>query len=262
MSDVDNLLASRSLRLAVVGDGRMGRALVAALPGAVGPLGRGFDGDGFDAVWLAVPDAQIAIAAAAVSPGPMVGHCSGALGLDVLAPHEAFGVHPLMTVTQAGAVFEGAGAAVAGNTPAALEFAHRLAADLGLHAVEISDADRAAYHAAASVASNFLVTLEDAAETLLRTTGTDRQLLVPLVRAAVENWAALGGPQALTGPIARGDEATVARQRAAIEDRTPELLALFDVLCDATRALATRHTPNNQTILRAGRLLGPGGRTS
>ena len=232
--------ATGTTSLAVVGDGRMGRALVAALPGAAGRFGRGFDGSGFDAVLLAVPDSQIAVAAAAVLPGRMVGHCSGALGLDVLAPHEAFGLHPLMTVTQAGATFEGAGAAVAGSTADALAFAHTLAAELGMHAVEIADTDRAAYHAAASVASNFLVTLEDAAETLLRTTGADRQLLVPLVRAAVENWAALGGPQALTGPIARGDEATVARQRAAIEERTPELLTLFDALADATRALATR----------------------
>ena len=221
----------------------MGRALVAALPGTAGPFGRGFDGDGFDAVLLAVPDSQIAVAAAAVAPGPMVGHCSGALGLEVLAPHEAFGLHPLMTVTRAGATFAGAGAAVAGSTPAALAFAHHLAAELGLHAVEIAGADRAAYHAAASVASNFLVTLEDAAETLLRTTGADRQLLVPLVRAAVENWAALGGPKALTGPIARGDEATVAGQRAAIADRTPEFLELFDAMCKATRTLAARHAP-------------------
>ena len=220
----------------------MGRALVAALPGTAGPFGRGFDGDGFDAVLLAVPDSQIAVAAAAVAPGPMVGHCSGALGLEVLAPHEAFGLHPLMTVTRAGATFAGAGAAVAGSTPAALAFAHHLAAELGLHAVEIAGADRAAYHAAASVASNFLVTLEDAAETLLRTTGADRQLLVPLVRAAVENWAALGGPKALTGPIARGDEATVARQRAAIADRTPEFLELFDAMCKATRTLAAQNT--------------------
>ena len=243
MSDSTGPVITRSLGLAVVGDGRMGRALVAALPGAAGPFGRGFDGDGFDAVLLAVPDGQITIAAAAVTQGPMVGHCSGALGLEVLVPHEAFGLHPLMTVTKSGASFVGAGAAVAGNTPAALAFAHELAAELGMHAVEIADADRAAYHAAASIASNFLVTLEDAAETLLRTTGADRRLLAPLVRAAVENWASLGGPAALTGPIARGDEATVARQRAAIADRTPELLAVFDTMCDATRALAARNTP-------------------
>ena len=58
------------------------------------------------------------------------------------------------------------------------------------------------------------------------------------MRAAVDTWAALGGEQALTGPIVRGDEATVARQRAAVLERTPELAPLFDALADATRALA------------------------
>ena len=58
--------------------------------------------------------------------------------------------------------------------------------------VEIADDDRAAYHAAASIASNFLVTLEAAAERVAATAGVDRELLVPLVRATVENWAADG----------------------------------------------------------------------
>jgi len=112
-----------------------------------------------------------------------------------------------MTVTAHAAVFSGAGAAVAGNTAHALWIARSLAATLGLQPVHIRDEDRAAYHAAASIAANFLVTLEDAAETLLATAGADRSMLVPLVRAAVENWAALGGPAALTGPVACGDEA-------------------------------------------------------
>ena len=227
-------------RCAVVGDGRMGNALVQASERFEGPFGRGFDGDGYSAVLLAVPDAHITEAAGAVLPGRLVGHCSGACGLAPLRPHEAFGLHPLMTVTKSGASFAGAGAAVAGSTPPALKFAHSLAAELGMTAVEILDEHRAAYHAAASIASNFLITLEDAAELLLSTTGADRSILVPLVRAAVENWATLGGPAALTGPIARGDNATVARQRGAVAARTPELLALFDAFAERTRALAER----------------------
>jgi predicted short-subunit dehydrogenase-like oxidoreductase (DUF2520 family) len=213
-----------------------------------GPFGRGFDGqlpDGTDAtvVVLAVPDGEIARAAASLRRGPLVGHTAGSLGLEVLAPHERrFALHPLMTVPATGADFRGAGAAVAGSTPEALAFATAAAHALGMQPFEIADADRAAYHASASIASNFLVTLEDAAETLLATTGADRRLLVPLVRAALENWAAHGGPAALTGPIARGDEATVARQRAAVAERTPELLDLFDAMCRATRALAGRRT--------------------
>lgn len=229
---------TRPGRLAVVGAGRLGRAIAAVLPNADGPFGRGFDGDGYELVLLTVPDSEIDNAAAAIEPGRLVGHCAGALGLDVLAPHEAFGLHPLMTVTRDGAVFAGAGAAVAGSTPRALETARTLARLLGMRAVEIRDADRGAYHAAASIASNFLVTLEDAAERLLATTGAPRSILVPLVRAAVENWATLGGHDALTGPIARGDEATVGRQRAAVADRMPELLELFDAMAARARALA------------------------
>ncbi len=231
-------------RVAVVGRGRLGTALTAALADAGyavdGPLGRGADGAGDDAVLLCVPDQEIANAAAAIRPGPPVGHCSGATGLEPLAPHEAFSLHPLMTVTRHGATFTGAGAAVAGTTPRALGLATRLATDLGMDPVEIADADRAAYHAAASIASNFLVTLEAAAERLASEVGVERRLLVPLVRATVENWAALGGRQALTGPIARGDQATVDRQRAAIEDRTPELLNLFEALVEATRRACGR----------------------
>lgn len=234
------LSTSARPRLAIVGAGRMGTALVHALDDVEGPFGRGFDGAGFDAVLLAVPDREIATAAAAVRPGPLVGHCAGAWGLDLLAPHEAFALHPLMTVTRAGAVLEGCTAAIAGSSPRALELARRLADELGMQSFEIADADRAAYHASASIASNFLVTLEDAAETLLATTGTDRRVLVPLVRAALENWAELGGPAAITGPIARGDEAGVARQRDAIAERTPALLPLFDAMTERTRDLARR----------------------
>jgi predicted short-subunit dehydrogenase-like oxidoreductase (DUF2520 family) len=230
--------------IAIIGAGRLGTALAAALRAAgyavLGPLGRGADGAGATTVLLCVPDGEIAAAAAAVTAGPLVGHCSGATGLAPLAPHEAFSLHPLMTVpVDAPAdVLRGAGAAIDGATPRALAAAEALAAALGLHATRVEDDDRAAYHAAASIASNFLVTLEGAAERLAATAGVDRALLAPLVRAAVENWAAQGAERALTGPIARGDEETVARQREAVAERTPDLLPMFDALVDATRQVA------------------------
>ena len=88
--------------IAIVGAGRLGSALSAALDAAgyavLGPLARGADARGATAVLLCVPDGEIAAAAAAVAPGPLVGHCSGATGLEPLAPHEAFSLHPLMTV--------------------------------------------------------------------------------------------------------------------------------------------------------------------
>jgi predicted short-subunit dehydrogenase-like oxidoreductase (DUF2520 family) len=249
MRELERDLPSASARskVAIVGAGRLGRALAAALREAgysvEGPLGRSATAGDVDAVLLCVPDQEIAAAAAALpagapSPRPLVGHCSGATGLAPLAPHEAFSLHPLMTVTAQGARFRGAGAAVAGTSERALAVARELAGALGMRAVEIEEGDRVAYHAAASMASNFLVTLEAAAERVAATAGVDRALLAPLVRATVENWAALGPERALTGPVARGDEETVARQREALAGRTPELLELYDALADATRELA------------------------
>ncbi len=232
-------------RVAIIGRGRAGTSLAAAFAAAGvavdGPLGRGADGHGADAVLLCVPDAEIGAAAAAVKPGPPVGHCSGATGLDVLAPHPRFSLHPLMTFTgdDRPQRLTGAGAAVAGSTPQTLAVARSLAAALGLRAIEVAPEDRVAYHAAASLASNFLVTLEAAAERLGATAGVERSLLVPLVRATVENWERLGPERALTGPVARGDDETVQRQRTAVAERTPDLIGLFDALVEATRALAT-----------------------
>lgn len=234
-------------RLAVVGAGRLGRAITAAIPGTAGPFGRGFDGTDtagvpYDVVLLCVPDREIAHAAAAVRRGPYVGHCSGIAGLHVLAPHRAFSLHPLMTVTgdEPASPFPGAGCAIAGSTPDAHDVAEALAHRLHMTPTTVADDDRAVYHAAASVAANFLVTVEAAAERLAGHAGLTRASLAPLVRAAVDNWAAQGAERALTGPIARGDEDTVRRQRAAVAVREPGLLPLFDALADATRELAPK----------------------
>jgi len=232
-------------RVAIVGAGRMGSALAAAVGEAgftvEGPLRRGESPSACaDAVLLCVPDAQIEAAAAALAQvdGRFVGHVSAATTLDALAPHDAFSLHPLMTVTREGASFEDVTAAVAGVTPQASQYAEQLAQALGMRPVQIADADRAAYHAAACIASNFLVTLEGVAERLARTAGLEREPLVALVQATVANWSQLGAERALTGPIARGDEATIARQRAAIAERLPDDLDLFDTLTAATRRLA------------------------
>ena len=230
--------------IAIVGAGRMGRALAAAMIGAelrlIGPVGRGESAKLRDAdiVLLCVPDAAIAEAARRIDPGPLVGHCSGASTLAPLAPHEAFSMHPLMTVAGDAVVsFAGAGCAIAGSTERAGDVASSLARRLRMRPFQVADADRDIYHAAASMASNFLVTIEGAAERLGVLAGVDRELLVPLVRAAVENWARLGARRALTGPIARGDHETAARQRSAVASRSPELIDLWDALSSATRTL-------------------------
>jgi predicted short-subunit dehydrogenase-like oxidoreductase (DUF2520 family) len=189
-------------------------------------------------VLLAVPDAEIGAAAALIAPDRVVGHFSGATTLEPLAPHEALSIHPLTTVTGATS-FEGVPAALAGSTARALATAHALADALGMRSFDVADADRPAYHGAASIASNFLVTLESFAEELAATAGVPREALAPLVRATVENWEAHGAA-ALTGPIARGDNDTVARQRAAVHERLPARAALFDALVAATEDLRTR----------------------
>jgi predicted short-subunit dehydrogenase-like oxidoreductase (DUF2520 family) len=249
---------SATPRVGVVGHGRLGTALAAGLREAGqpvdGPAGRGEVPAG-EAILLCVPDAEIPSAAATVAgAASLVGHTSGATPLSALAPAERagaalFGLHPLQTVTRedaarSGALFAGAGCAIAGSTPEAVAVAEALARSLGMTPFEIDDAGRAAYHAAASIASNFLVTLQAAAEEVAAGAGLApedaRALLAPLVRRTLENHAALGPERALTGPVARGDEGTVAAQRAAVEDAAPHLLPLFDELVARTRALAER----------------------
>ncbi|MFL5608962.1 MAG: DUF2520 domain-containing protein [Gemmatimonadaceae bacterium] len=226
----------------VVGRGRMGEALVSALDAAGaavrGPFGRGADGEEAAVVLLCVPDREIATASAAIVPGPLVGHVSASSSLDLLAPHERFALHPLMSAVGAGTSFAGATCAIDGSTPRALATARALAERLEMRPRVVAESDRALYHAAASAASNFLVTLEGMAEQLADRVGIGRDSLVPLVRATVDNWAALGARGALTGPIARGDEETAERQRAAVASAAPELLALWDALAAATRRLA------------------------
>ena len=226
-------------RLAIVGPGRVGNALARAFREAglevEGPLRRG-EHPAADVVLLCVPDAEIAAAAAGLDVR-FVGHVSGATPLDCVD----FGMHPLQTVTGPETDFAGCGCAIAGSTPEALELARRLALAVRMEPFEIDDSARAAYHAAASIASNYLVTLEWMAERVAAAAGIEsehaRRMLAPLVRRTVDNWAERGPAETLTGPIARGDELTVQRQRRAIAAAAPDLLTAFDALADATRAL-------------------------
>lgn len=220
----------------------MGTALASALSAAGvevrGPLGRGETGAGAAIVLLCVPDREIAAAAAAIEHGPLVGHVSASAPLDLLAPHERFSLHPLLSVVGPGASFHGAYCAIDGSTPAAIDAARALAGRLGMQVKLVPAAQRALYHAAASAASNFLITVEGMAERLAKLVGLERAALVPLVRATVENWARQGARAALTGPIARGDLVTAARQRDAVAEAAPDLLPIWDALASETRELA------------------------
>ncbi len=240
--------------LVVVGPGRAGTAIARAAR-AAGLEARTAGRDdarvaaaGAELVLLCVPDGEIAAAAgvarAATPPPRFLGHSSGAVGLDALglpaAETRTFGLHPLQTLPDGEADLAGAGCAVSGSDGEALELARALAQRLGMRPFAVAEEQRAAYHAAASMASNFLVTLEERAAGLLDATGIEdgRELLAPLVLRTAANWASHGGG-ALTGPIARGDEATVARHREALATAAPRLLALYDELAAQTRELAT-----------------------
>ncbi|MEU1973046.1 Rossmann-like and DUF2520 domain-containing protein [Microbacterium sp. NPDC019599] len=235
--------------VSVVGAGRLGRVMARALRAAgfavSGPTGRGEPVEPADVVLLCVPDDAIPAAAAELAgTGRLLGHTSGATPLAGLPVD--FSLHPLQTFVgdEGPAAFEGIGCAVAGRDAVATDAALTLATALGAHPFVVADAQRAAYHAAASIAANYLVTLEAAAERIAGAAGLSpadaRELLAPLVRRTVENWAALGPEAALTGPIARGDDETVARQRAAVADAAPDILPLFDLLTEHTRVLAAR----------------------
>lgn len=252
--------AHGSSAVGVVGAGRLGTAIAAALRQAgyrvEGPLRRGQSATA-EVVLLCVPDAQITAACASAlrSEPEFVGHTSGAATLAALAPARAagaqvFSMHPLQTFSgEANPSFDAVPCAIAGSSQAACTLACELAQRLGMECFTVPEKRRALYHAAAAVASNFLITIESLAEQLAAGTGLDheqaRRLLGPLVRSSVENWQSLGPVAALTGPIARGDEETVQAQRAAVTEQDPSLGDLFDVLCEQTRRLAAGSKPAN-----------------
>jgi predicted short-subunit dehydrogenase-like oxidoreductase (DUF2520 family) len=211
----------------IIGPGRAGTSFAAALRDAghrVEPLlGRADDlagaAHGVDALLVAVPDDEIALVAGAVEPDDrcVVIHLSGSLGCDVLVPHpRRASMHPLVPLpnAQVGAtrLRDGVTIAVAGDALAA-----ELGQSLGARLVQIADADRPAYHAAACIAANHVVALLGQVERIAESIGLDVQTFVGLTRAALDDVAVLGPRAALTGPASRGDWATIARHLDALD---------------------------------------------
>jgi len=227
----------------IIGPGRAGGALARALADAGwrvdGPLGRDHDPatatTGARIVLLAVPDGEVAAVASSLAPGEaVVAHVAGALGLDVLAPHgRVASVHPLVALPspELGARrLRGAWFATAGD-PVAREVVDALDGRL----VEVADADRTTYHAAAAVAANHLVGLLGQVDRLARSIGVPLEAYLDLARGALDDVAEVGPIDALTGPVARGDRTTVARHLAALpeDERT-----VYAVLAGAAERLA------------------------
>jgi predicted short-subunit dehydrogenase-like oxidoreductase (DUF2520 family) len=169
-------------------------------------------------VIVATPDRaipQVLLAAEpAIEPGALVIHLAGSIGLDVFEPLLARrtgvrvgAMHPLQTFPSTTVGLErlaGAWAAVAGD-PAVGDIAR----SLGLRPFELEDHDRGRYHAAAVVASNHLVALLGQVERLAAGCGVPFEAFAPLVLGSVHNAFSIGPAAALTGPVARGDLATV-----------------------------------------------------
>jgi predicted short-subunit dehydrogenase-like oxidoreductase (DUF2520 family) len=215
-------------RVHVIGSGRVGSAVAARLRERGVAVGE----DDPDIVLLCVPDTAIPDVSRCLAPGrAWVGHVSGATPLAALDSHERrFSLHPLQTFDRSGdpAQFDGAWAAISGETDEALTVARELAELLGLRPFELAEDARTLYHAGAVFASNYLVTLQRAAVRL----GVPAEGLAPLMTRTIENGFDL------TGPIARGDWATVEAHKQAIRAAHPELEHLYETLAGATVTLA------------------------
>jgi predicted short-subunit dehydrogenase-like oxidoreductase (DUF2520 family) len=211
----------------VIGAGRVGSAIAARL----GERRLLADADDAELVLLCVPDSAIAQVAGSLEPGPWVAHVSGATPLLALDPHpRRFGLHPLQTFTRSRGPeqLDGAFAAVTSETEEAEQRGFWLARTLGLEPFALAESARPLYHAGAAIASNYLVTLHRVAAELFRVAGAPPEGLVPLMRRTIDN------DFELTGPIERGDWATVDAHRRSIRAVRPELEPLYDVLAEAT----------------------------
>jgi len=211
----------------IVGGGRAGKSFEGALAAAgievrgvlhrSDPL-RQAAGD-TDVVLLAVPDRVVAEVAGAIEPvaTTVVLHCSGSLGLDVLAPHpRRASLHPLVTLPDPvigalrlrGRPFF----AVAGD-----QMAMDLALALNGQPIVVPDDQRSSYHAAACIAANHLVGLLGQVERVAQSVGLPLEAFLPLARGALDDVAMLGPRRALTGPASRRDGVTIDRHRAVLD---------------------------------------------
>ena len=223
----------------VVGAGRVGSAVAARLAERIPThvTGRELETADADLFILCVPDRAVSEVAAEIAPGPWIAHTSGARTLDALAPHaRRVSLHPLQTfvLSRGPEQLDGAWGAVSGENDEALEAGFELARLLGLHAFVLDDEEHALYHAAAAVASSFLVTIHWAASELFRAAGAPPEALLPLMRQTMDN------DFELTGPLTRGDWETVERHLEVIHERRPDLEPMYRALTEVTATVAAR----------------------
>lgn len=212
-----------------------------------------------DIYLLAVPDDAIedygqTLAAGNDLTGATVFHCSGALGSDRLAAARDAGaavasVHPVRSFAdpaQVAATFAGTCCGVEGDADA-LEVLVPMFESIGARMVTIDAAHKTLYHAAAVFASNYVVTLIDVAVQVYGKAGVPPEIALemigPLLQESARTALRLGPAAALTGPIARGDVATVARQQAALAAWNPAHATLYAEFAQATARLAATRAP-------------------
>lgn len=267
------------MKIGIIGAGRAGSAMALALAGAghqvagvadIAPeraaaLAREVSAEVLDpagvagaaeVIVLAVPDGAVGEAALRLAQeveglaGRTFLHLSGALPAEALRPLARAGAigscHPLLAVAEprgAALMLSGCHFAVEGE-PAAVAVAEELVRSLGGKAIRLRPEDKALYHAAAVMASNYLVTLLDAALSLYESLGLERagalEAIRPLIEGTLTNVYALGPEAALTGPISRGDAGTIAAHLADLARRGRPANGLYRAMGRATAALALR----------------------
>ncbi|WP_437299497.1 DUF2520 domain-containing protein [Sorangium sp. So ce426] len=239
------------LEVFIYGGGKVGRGLARAIRDAglrvtLRPARDGLPSERIEAnfVILAVRDRDIAPCAEALRDRGLVGHrdvavvhCAGALGPEALAGARGGRVsvaqmHPMISFASPSfAPFLERGQLHIDGDPTAVRAARSLGVCLGMTPRTFSGLDRVAYHAAAGLVANGAAALAAAGVDLLERAGIDRrtaaEMLGPLLRTVADNVEVLGVPDALTGPVRRGDAAGVARHLEALRRLAPHLVPLY-----------------------------------
>jgi predicted short-subunit dehydrogenase-like oxidoreductase (DUF2520 family) len=207
--------------------------------------------DAAELIFITTPDSVIPAVAAELKwhKGQSVIHCSGADSTAILEPARKAGAmvaafHPLQTFAGAKEAMEnipGSTFSIESEEPLQ-SVLKKMAGDLGGNWITLKAGDKAAYHAAAVLTSNYLVTLVKMATDLWKTfsipTDQATKALLPLLRGTIHNIETIGLPDCLTGPVARGDAGTVSKHLQTIKAKTPELLTAYKALGTQTVPIA------------------------
>jgi predicted short-subunit dehydrogenase-like oxidoreductase (DUF2520 family) len=220
--------------------------------------------DTAELVFITTPDDAIASVASKIRwhAGQSVVHCSGADSTQILEPARKLGAqvgvfHPLQTFASAKQAMDnipGSTFALEADEPL-LSTLKDMATALEGHWIELKAGDKVAYHAAAVIACNYLVTLVKLATDLWQTFGVPpkqaTQALLPLIRGTIYNIETLGIPQCLTGPIARGDTGTIKKHLGALQKVAPGVLPAYRELGLQTIPIALAKGRINQAQSQA-----------